>query len=777
MKISRLHPAGLLFLLVTLFLVSGCRGDDDGFNPLPAGTQPPVVVAEASTGTPRPTETPERILSAVETTGIPAQTGVAKTSPTRPVQASPAPQPPTTPSPTATSDPVDTDPVDTATPVAHLPTPAPTPAPNGIYDYVAVTTGRAHTCLLRNDKSVLCTGTVDGETPFPSPAVSLESISSGPNHACGIDRDGSAVCWGSNDLDAWYGETSGQADPPEGAFISISAGGAHTCGIKSDGSAACWGLGEFGEADPPGGNFISVSAGWAHTCGIRPDDTLVCWGNDEFGQSSPPPGSFRSVSSGPAYSCGLRTDGEVVCWGLIWSGEEPGENGQCIRLCTYTELRSEEEADEGDVSFLQVHVGFVGSCGVTTGNSLRCWGFADDSASTPPEGEYIGVSVGVHHACSLRTDGAAVCWALESGEDVPGADSLFFCLGDAGGGTTCPGQPEFGMEAMYQSGRVISWEIFSHNGTGYTCGHRLDDSLVCWNDDLSAFVDPVPASVKAFAAADADTACWLLPDQTVACWVHDTTWLGQMSMPEGKFRSISLDETVYSAFGCGIRTDGTLSCWGDDDPDWGHLDPPSGEYKAVSTGYGHGCAIRLDDTLMCWGNHHIGTPPEGTFRYIDGSGLMHCGVRTDHSVACWGRDSSSIDLSEFLEGAYQSVAVGKFSMVYVCGVRLDGILRCQGNHQTGEISPPPGLFRSVSPGGTHACGVRVDGTVACWGTHEEAYEGDASQLTAPVGEFRSVSVGGRWNRNSEFSCGIRTSGSLTCWGRPASATLDALAGD
>ena len=765
----RLHTARLLFLLVIFALASGCGGDADGVNlPPDGGSQQQPVAGAAPAGTPRPTQAPEPMLSAAEPTGIPAQTGVAGTPPAGPVQASPTPRPPSTPSPTATPEPVDT-----PVPVAHLPTPTPVPSPDGIYDYAAVTTGRAHTCLLRVDGAVLCTGTVDNETPFPSPAAALESISSGPNHACGIERDGSVLCWGSNDRDPWYGHTTGQADPPEGAFLSVSAGGAHTCAIKSDGSAACWGDNEFGESDPPEGIFTSISAGGAHTCGLRPAGAVVCWGNDEFGQSSPPPGNFQSVSSGLVYSCGLRTDGEVVCWGFIWAGEEPGEDGGCFQLCTYSELVSQEGDEPADVSFQQVHVGLSGSCGVTTGNSIRCWGFADDLASSAPEGEYAEVSVGVHHACGLRADGAAVCWAVESGEEVPGADSQLFCLKGSHGSPICPGEPEFEMEAMYQSGRVISWEVYSHNGTNYTCGHRLDGSLVCWNEDRSVYVDPTPGSVTAFAAADDDTVCWLLKDHTAACWVNVTTGWGNFVMPEGAFRSISLDETVYSAFGCGIRTDGSLSCWGDGDPEWGHLDPPPGEYKAVSTGYGHGCAIRLDDTLVCWGNHHIGTPPEGTFRSIDGSGLMHCGVRTDHSVECWGRDSSS-DFAQFLEGAHQSVAVGNFSMVYLCGVRLDGTLRCQGNHQTGEISPPAGLFQSVSAGSTHACGVRVAGTVACWGTHEEAYDGDASQLAPPSGKFHSVSAGGRWNHNSEYGCGIRTGGSLACWGRPASAALRAL---
>ena len=769
MRNLKLHRAGLLILLVILSLAAAGCSEREAAGDLPPESVRQPTVAGAPASALRPTETPGPAPSPEQPTSTPAQTSVTGIPPTIPARGEGAPRLANTPFPTATPEPADT-----PVPIAYLPTPSPVSTPDGIYDYAAVTTGRAHTCLLRNDGAVLCTGTVGRETPFPSPTVALESVSSGPNHACGLQSDGSVVCWGSNDRDPWYGHTTGQADPPEGVFASVSAGGAHSCGIKADGTAACWGLNEFGEADPPEGVFASISAGGAHTCGKRPDDTLTCWGNDEFGQASPPPGEFLSVSSGLVYSCGLRTDGEVVCWGAIWAGEEPGEDGRCFQLCTYSELVSEEEAGSVDVVFQQVHVGLAGSCGVTTANSIRCWGFAYRYPNVPPEGDFVQTSVGVDHACGVRADGAAVCWALEAGEEVPGADSLLVCLGDADGGTTCPGEPEYEMEAMARSGRVIDWEVFSHIGARYTCGHRLDDFLACWNEDHSVYLDPVPTSVEAFAAADDNTACWLLPDRTVACWVHITTGWENLSMPDGEFRSISLDETVYSVFGCGLRTDGSLSCWGDDGPEWGHLDPPPGEYRSVSTGYGHACAIGMDDTLTCWGNHNIGTPPEGTFRSIDGSGLMHCGVRTDYSVECWGRDSSSIDLAQFLEGTYQSVTVGNFSLVYLCGVRLDGTLRCQGNHQTGEISPPAGPFRSVSAGSTHACGVRVDGTAACWATHEEAYEGDVSQLKPPAGRFRSVSAGGRWNHNSEFSCGIRTDGSLTCWGRPASAALQVL---
>ena len=345
-----LHRAGLLLLLAILPLVAaGCRGDEAGGDLPPESGRKPTVASAPADAT-RPTGTQGRIPSPEEGTKAPAQTAVTEFPPTIPAQATATPRPANTPYPTTTPDPPAT-----PAPIAYLPTPAPVSAPAGIYDYAALTTGRAHTCLLRNDGAVRCMGTVDRETPFPSPTVALESVSSGPNHACGLQSNGSVVCWGSNDRDPWYGHTTGQADPPEGAFTSVSAGGAHTCGIKANGTAACWGLNEFGEADPPEGLFASISAGGAHTCGVRPDGTLTCWGNDEFGQASPPPGEFLSVSSGLVYSCGLRKDGEVVCWGFIWAGEEPGEDGGCFQLCTYSELVSEEESGPAAVLFLSIY--------------------------------------------------------------------------------------------------------------------------------------------------------------------------------------------------------------------------------------------------------------------------------------------------------------------------------------------------------------------------------------------------------------------------------------
>ena len=437
------------------------------------------------------------------------------------------------------------------------------------------------------------------------------------------------------------------------------------------------------------------------------------------------------------------------------------EDDICLGICPLPERQFFGPGSESTpIAFQQIEPGYGTGCGITTGNAIVCWGNQSRRANSPPEGEYVDLSVGYSHACGLRTDEAVVCWAFERGEDSPGAGSQLFCLADDDGYVTCPGETEYEMTAMEQSGRVILWDVYSHHGTNYTCGYRLDATLVCWYEGTRSFIDPVPILVEAFTATDDNTFCWLLPDHTVACW-------GRIGTPEGTFRSISIGETADGVFACGIRTYGSLACWGNTYPyDWGQLDHPSGEYKAVSAAYGYTCAIKIDDTVVCWGNHNIRPTPDGTLLSIDGAGLLHCGVRTNHSVECWGHAAVY-----WVEGLHKSIGIGDWGGSYFCTLGLDGTLQCRGDHQTGRISPPAGRFESISAGGAHACAIRTDGTVACWSAWEESHGVPADETSPPQDKFRTVQVGGAPNHNSAFSCGIRTDGKLTCWGNPRSPVL------
>ena len=578
-SISLLSVLALAVLALAVF--AGCQENGHSASHLPDSTQPPVATAERPTFTLRPTQIPAVIVTPGPTTAPTEQPDViAMRSEESQQPTSTTPPPTSTPLPTAT-----------------------VPTPGVESNYTAVAAGFEYICALKADGAAVCWGI--SEDTVPAPDVRFKSISAGYAHACGIKTNGAVVCWGYY-KNVESGEYAGLIDPPAGTFTSVSAGILHTCGVRTDSTMACWAGNDLnneyaGLADPPAGAFGSVSAGLFHTCGVKTDGTVTCWtGLNDFKLSpqspenpaNPPPGGFQSVSVDGLQSCGLRTNGELVCWGQI----AVGSGGDCAFFCA-PEMAPAQGAELPATTFQHLPDGGAASCGIASDGSILCWGWPLDRVN-PPEGEFTDVSVGTPHACGLRTDGAIVCWiwGFHIGDEAPGADSELFCLADRDGSVKCPGEPELEMEAMRLSGRLIEpyRALYSHNGIDYPCGYRLDDSLVCWTDDQSAFFDPAPTAVEAFAASDGDSVCWLLPDRTVACW-------GVIGSPKGKFRSISLGGS-HEQFGCGIRNDNTLACWGNDSYGWGQLLPPAGEYKSVSAADGHTYAVKMDDTVACWGN-------------------------------------------------------------------------------------------------------------------------------------------------------------------------------
>jgi len=290
-----------------------------------------------------------------------------------------------------------------------------TPFPvSGGHTFTAIDVGVMYTCALTPTGQAYCWGsnpagqlgngsTTNQSTPVPvSGGLTFASISVGSNHTCALTAAGQAHCWG-NGVALGNGSPTHRSTPVAVSggltFASISAGNRHTGGITTAGQAYCWGenRGQLGDGTFTGAlvlaptavvgglTFASISAGTEHTCGLTTTGAAYCWGSGQNGRlgiglsgavrTSPAAVSgglvFASISAS-VHTCAITTAEQAYCWGSNSRGQL-GVNRTELRDFDF---RSIPVAVSGDLAFASVSVGFMHSCGVTTGRDAYCWGAA-----------------------------------------------------------------------------------------------------------------------------------------------------------------------------------------------------------------------------------------------------------------------------------------------------------------------------------------------------------------------------------------------------------------
>jgi alpha-tubulin suppressor-like RCC1 family protein len=296
----------------------------------------------------------------------------------------------------------------------------------------------------------------------------------------------------------------------------LSVGETTVCAIHSSGQVYCWGENsgymEFGEQIP--GKFF-VPAPYAvgltnvarfaggsssHMCGMTPTDAAVCWGRNSFGQ----------VGFGPI--------------GMI------GASPQLVA---------------GDISWSDILVGRISTCGASTSGVGYCWGsnFAGEignesvplgTSSPEPvavEGglTFSTVVSGWRHACGITTDGSAYCW----GENTRGQ----LGLGEIDSTFHRTPMPVAGTE------RFVQLSL----GGRHTCGLTVDHRALCWGENWAGQL------------GDGTAAPWSAPTP-VAGELH----FGSIVTSSGFAGGTGLDPSGQAqlAHTCALTEDGSPYCWG-----------------------------------------------------------------------------------------------------------------------------------------------------------------------------------------------------------------------
>jgi alpha-tubulin suppressor-like RCC1 family protein len=333
---------------------------------------------------------------------------------------------------------------------------------------VAIATGQAHSCALKQNGAVTCWGNNGGGQlgsegasqviPRTIPGwFGVVALSAGSFHTCALQQAGTVACWGNNyDRQLGAGTAADMSVSPVTLpdltnLVAVSAGYRHTCVMARSGSAACWGsnsagqLGNAGASDPSPSpvavsgltNALALSAGGAHTCALTVDGAVLCWGRNQSGQlghdsAGAPSASPLTVlgltdavalSGGADHTCALQRDGAVLCWGSNGSGQLGSGSGGGISASPVPVLGL---SDAVAISAGESHV-----CAVRRSGGVACWGGNtygqlgtgnfDDAASALAVRnitDAIAVSSSTFHTCALRRNGGVLCWGANADGQV-----------------------------------------------------------------------------------------------------------------------------------------------------------------------------------------------------------------------------------------------------------------------------------------------------------------------------------------------------------------------
>jgi alpha-tubulin suppressor-like RCC1 family protein len=380
---------------------------------------------------------------------------------------------------------------------------------------------------------------------------------------------------------------------------------------------------------------------------------------------------IEDVSTGSNSVCVLRWGGSVYCWG-------------------------------------QNQYGAVGD-GTITGSPCSSGGNDYACHSTPTSvvglSGVANVSVGLFHACAVKTDGTLWCWGRNQ----------TFQLGHSAGDMTCsiPGSASTTpcnptpTQVTFPAGVLIARVAA---GSSSTCAlAKTSGDVYCWGANGQGQLGQPPSAATAVPAK--------VP-----------------GLP-GPAREVKLNMD-HRPVGCALLADTTVWCWGDDaggalGRDGGtDMDASGNPYGApqavmvgasalsgvatVQVGGGDVCVLKTDGTVWCWGANDYGVVGNGTSNANSVPQQVASGLPTVVTALSM-RDFNALAL----DATGNVYSWGRANIGAIGDGTLNGDAQCGATCKATPIKLPTiANVSQIAAGEGSSTLVKADGTVWAWGGND-----------------------------------------------------------
>jgi len=364
--------------------------------------------------------------------------------------------------------------------------------------------------------------------------------------------------------------------------------------------------------------------------------------------------------------------------------------GSAYESCKSIKCSDGYESTDGatctQIKFKVVKVQTNYSCGITTADTVKCWGYntygnlgnnSTERSSTPTEVNGLknvaSIVLGERHACALSFDGTVKCWG-GANRDLSAIDGSYSLLGDGSNkGSLIPLSVNLNATAVQIAG-----------GNSHTCALISDGTVKCWglqfNGALGTLVpfnstSPSTAyavysvenlsNVKNIFSGD-NSNCALTNDDKVKCWGLSFLDKSKVDFSPVQITALSgyslTQISITGRTACILTFIGSVKCIGSNEfgqfgnntttDNYAKLSDSGNEsFTKIASSNDYSCGVTAAGLVKCWGANFYGNLGNNTktnsstfvdvldlanVKSISLNAFYGCALTTQNEIKCWG---------------------------------------------------------------------------------------------------------------------------------------------